>query len=192
MRTSLLSLAVAVTFGFVVADASPGASQTPQKPPAAAAQADKPPAQKTAKADEDFVKTTGQSGMVEVELAKLAQQKGQNAAVKDLAQRLEKDHTQANQQLQKIASEKTIQIDSQPSKDQAALKAKLEKLEGAAFDKAFVAAMIANHRKNITAFERCAKSGADADIKAFASSTLPTLREHLKMAEDAQKALSTS
>ncbi len=192
MKQQCLSAAVALTFGLVVAHASPAASQTPQTPPAAAPRADQAQAQKPSKADEDFVKTTGQNGMVEVELAKMAQQKAQNAAVKDLALRLEKDHTKANEALQKIASEKNIQIDAQPSKEQAELKAKLEKLEGAAFDKAFVAAMVSAHRKSITNFERIAKSGTDADIKAFASSTLPTLREHLKMAEDAQKALSTS
>jgi putative membrane protein len=191
MKRSFVSATVALAFG-LVAHASPAASQTPQTPPAPSARADQAHAQKASKADEEFVKTTGQNGMVEVELAKTAQQKAQNAAVKELAQRLEKDHTKANEALQKIATDKNIQIDTQPSKEQAALKAKLEKLEGAAFDKAFVAAMVSAHRKSITNFERIAKSGGDADIKAFASSTLPTLREHLKMAEDAQKALSTS
>jgi putative membrane protein len=49
--------------------------------------------------------------------------------------------------------------------------------------------MVTNHRANIPNFEREASRGADPDLKQFASNTVPTLKEHLEMAQKAQKSL---
>ena len=61
---------------------------------------------------------------------------------------------------------------------------KLERLDGAAFDRAYVDDQIRDHEKTIALFEREAKSGKDAELKAFAEKTLPTLKEHLSMVRD--------
>ena len=61
----------------------------------------------------------------------------------------------------------------------------MEKLEGASFDKAYVAAMVDGHKKMITVFEQASVS-KDPQIKAFAEKTLPALREHLKQSLQAQ------
>ncbi len=58
---------------------------------------------------------------------------------------------------------------------------KLSKLSGADFDKEYVAAMVADHEKDVAAFENVSKTAADADVKAFATKTLPTLKMHLEM-----------
>jgi len=42
--------------------------------------------------------------------------------------------------------------------------------------------MIDDHSKVIAAFEKEIASGSDPDVKAWASKTLPTLREHLSEA----------
>src|SRR6185295_14604917 len=63
--------------------------------------------------------------------------------------------------------------------DQKAKKEKLDKLSGAAFDKEFVNMMVTNHKANIPNFEREASRGSDPDVKQFASSIVPTLKEHL-------------
>jgi putative membrane protein len=42
--------------------------------------------------------------------------------------------------------------------------------------------MVTDHEKAVQLFSPAAKEGHDADIKAFASQTLPTLQEHLQMA----------
>jgi hypothetical protein len=67
-------------------------------------------------------------------------------------------------------------LETQPSPEQAALKAKLQGLEGSDFDKEHATAMIAAHRKNIEAFEAFVKSGSEAEIKGVATKALPTLR----------------
>jgi putative membrane protein len=53
-------------------------------------------------------------------------------------------------------------------------------------------AMVSDHVKDIAAFKMEAKSGKDAEIKAWAAKTLPTLEEHLRMARQASGGVGTS
>jgi predicted outer membrane protein len=64
---------------------------------------------------------------------------------------------------------------------------KIDTINGTDFDKEYLAIMVKDHEKNIAAFEEEAKDGEDADVKAWAEKTLPTLKEHLKMVQDAPK-----
>jgi putative membrane protein len=68
-----------------------------------------------------------------------------------------------------------------PSVSQTATKGKLEVLSGDTFDKSYIKGTIKDHEDDIKAFEKESQSGQDTDAKAFATATLPTLREHLKM-----------
>jgi len=147
---------------------------------------------KSASSDQDFAKKVAAGGMAEVELAKLAQQKAGSEDVKSLAARLEMDHMKANDELKALASKKGWDLPTAPTPQQTAKKESLEKLSGSAFDKQYVDLMVSNHRTNISAFERQASKGTDADLKEWASSTLPTLKTHLEMATKAQKALGAS
>jgi putative membrane protein len=65
----------------------------------------------------------------------------------------------------------------------------LDAKSGADFDKAFAAGMVSDHKKAVEAFEKEASDGTDADVKAFVSKTLPTLKSHLSMAEDLQNSV---
>ena len=62
----------------------------------------------------------------------------------------------------------------------------LRKLNGAAFDKAFAKPMVADHKKDIAAFQKETKS-KNQTVAGFASLTLPTLRKHLEKARSLQK-----
>jgi putative membrane protein len=62
---------------------------------------------------------------------------------------------------------------------------KLSKLQGAAFDRAYARHMVSEHKKDISKFERASNNLMDTDLKNFASKTLPNLREHLRMAQEA-------
>jgi putative membrane protein len=53
-------------------------------------------------------------------------------------------------------------------------------------------AMLADHRKDVAEFRAEASSGKDLEVKAWAAKTLPTLEEHLRLAQDASKAVGTS
>ena len=166
---------------------------TPDTPPSSAAQDATRPAAKAhgehgaAGADAAFVKKAADGGMAEVAMAKLAQEKAESAEVKAFAAKLEKDHTQANDELKQVASGKQITLPTAPSKMHQAKHDKLAKLSGAAFDKAYVAAMIEDHQRDVKEFQREASSGTDSDVKAFAAKTLPTLKDHLQQVQDLSK-----
>lgn len=49
---------------------------------------------------------------------------------------------------------------------------------GADFDKAYAEQMVKDHDKTVALFEDAAKNAVDADLKAFANKTLPTLKAH--------------
>jgi len=105
------------------------------------------------------------------------------------AAKLEKDHTAANDELKEVASKKNITLPASPSKNHQALHDKLAKLSGAEFDKAYVSAMLEDHQKDVREFARVSSASGDADVKAFATKTLPTLKDHLKQVQDLSKSI---
>jgi len=134
------------------------------------------------KSDHKFMPEAAMGGLAEVQLAQMAQQKASSQEVKDYARRLEQDHTKANEQLKTISQQRQVSLPSDIGEHQAMV-TKLNGLSGPAFDQAYMKMMVQDHRKDIKAFERESNTGMDSDLKNFASSTLPTLREHLQMAE---------
>jgi len=125
-----------------------------------------------------FAMKAGEAGMYEVKLAQLAQQKSQSAEIKDLAKRIEQDHTTANNELAAIARQKNITLPSQLSGECDEAYQAFQKLDGQAFDNAFVMCNVMNHLGAMMMFQSEARNGTDPDIKQWAARTLPTLREH--------------
>ena len=131
-----------------------------------------------------FVSEATQGGMAEVQLAGLAIARSQNPEIKNFAQRMIDDHSKANDELRPIAASKSIILPKEPGANEKALSDKLSKLSGAEFDKEYVKAMVEDHEKDVKAFQTQAQNGTDAEIKAFAAKTLPTLQEHLQMIQN--------
>ena len=137
----------------------------------------------TAMTDKTFVKKAAEGGLAEVELGQLAAQKASNEEVKKFGQRMVDDHSKANDQLKQVAAQEHINLPTEPSAKDKATKARLEKLSGEQFDRAYMRDMVKDHRTDVAEFAHEAKMGKDPAVKSFAESTLPTLREHLKLAE---------
>jgi putative membrane protein len=137
----------------------------------------------TATSDRAFVKKAAEGGLAEVELGQLATQKASSDDVKKFGQRMVDDHSKANDQLKQVAAQEHIDLPTEPSAKDKATKARLEKLSGEQFDHAYMRNMLKDHRTDVAEFAHEAKMGKDPAVKSFAESTLPTLREHLKLAE---------
>jgi putative membrane protein len=133
--------------------------------------------------DQTFVKNAAAGGMMEVELGRIAAQKASSADVKSFGQRMVTDHSKANTQLMEIASQKGVTVPKALPADMQKEMDKLSKLSGAEFDKMYMSHMLKDHHKDISEFEKEASKGADSSLKSFAQTTLPTLREHLQMAQ---------
>jgi putative membrane protein len=107
--------------------------------------------------------------------------------VKQFGQRMVDDHTNANKQLKSIAEKDNITLPTSITAKDQALKDKLSGLSGADFDRTYIQSMVKDHNKDIAEFQREASNGTNADLKGFAAQTVPTLQEHLRMAEQAEQ-----
>ena len=136
-----------------------------------------------AAADRKFVMAAAQGGLAEVELGKLAAEKGAADAVKQFGKRMADDHGKASEELKQLAQQKglTLPADLDPKHKQ--LRDRLAKLNGADFDKAYASEMVKDHKKDVAEFKREASGAKDPDLKAWAGKTLPTLEDHLKQAQ---------
>jgi len=139
--------------------------------------------------DQSFVMEAASGGMMEVELGRMAANQAGSDEVKKFGQRMVDDHSKANSELSSLAQKKNITLPTEMGKKEQASRDHLAKLNGAAFDKAYMQHMVADHAKDVRAFERESKMGTDPDIKAWAGQTLPTLQDHLKQAKEIASAV---
>ncbi len=131
--------------------------------------------------DLSFMNAAAPGGMAEVELGRLAEKKAESSEVKAFGERMVTDHSKAGKKLEALAVQKHVKLPAKLMPEQKQTMAKLSKLSGSEFDRAYVAAMVTAHEKDVAAFKAVAKNGTDADVKAFAAGTLPTLEKHLQM-----------
>lgn len=140
---------------------------------------------KLARSDESFLKQAAQNGLAEVESSKLALTKAQNMQVKSFAQQLVDDHTRAHEDLKALAQSKGVEVPTEPSIAQRAKMKLLENADAENFDRRYTEQMgVEAHKDTVKMFQKASTESRDADVKAFASKTLPKLQEHLKMAQD--------
>ena len=133
--------------------------------------------------DRAFIKMAASSGQAEIQLGKLAAERADRAEVRDFAKRLEKDHTQANLELLKILDAQRIDISRDMEPYQAAA-AESTKLRGVEFDRAYLRHMVKEHEEAVAQFAAEAKERRHPERKAYAAKVLPTLQEHLQLAQD--------
>lgn len=132
-------------------------------------------------ADMKFAMEAAMGGMEEVEMGRLAAEKGASDEVRQFGQRMVDDHSKANQELMQIASSKSMTLPTALDPKHQADMQKISALSGEAFDKAYVKMMVKDHKKDVSEFQKESMRGADTEIKDFATRTLPTLQEHLQM-----------
>lgn len=136
-----------------------------------------------ARGDRKFMETAAQDGMAEVELGKVAAQKAQSADVKAFAERMVQDHGKANSQLMQLAQAKGVNLPTALEGKHKRMLDKMSKLAPDKFDREYMDEMADEHKKDVKAFREASKDSKDADVKAFATATLPVLEEHMKLAE---------
>ena len=124
------------------------------------------------------MKDAAKGGMMEVDMGKMAQEKGKSAEVKKIGSRMVADHSKANAELMAIAKKKGVDLSKE--------KPSAHKMDEANFDKSYVDMMVKDHEKDLAAFQAEAKDGSDADVKAFASKTSEVIKKHLAMVKAAQ------
>jgi putative membrane protein len=133
--------------------------------------------------DASFLRKAGEHGLAEVELGRLAQERGMREEVKQFGARMVADHGKANEELARIASARGVEVPAAPDKKHQRDRDKLSKYTGPEFDREFMKHMVADHRKDVREFARMAKGAKDAEVKEFAARQLPVLKSHLQAAQ---------
>jgi putative membrane protein len=129
--------------------------------------------------DRKFIQDAANGGGAEVADGRVAMQRGESAEVKKIGSQMVADHSKANKELVALADKKGIAIEIN--------KAKARNFPKENFDGNYLASMETDHKADIKVFEKEASSGNDAELKAWAAKTLPTLKMHLSMVQDAMK-----
>ncbi|RZL09335.1 MAG: DUF4142 domain-containing protein [Rubrivivax sp.] len=190
MNKQSFGIRVAVTAFLLAAGAAQAQGTAHTKASAASEVAGvKVQAHKLERADVAFLKQAAQNGHAEIEGSKLALSKGTHAQVKAFAQQMVDDHTKASQELSALATDKGVELPSEPSLAQKAKLKLLAQRDGESFDRHYAESVgVAAHEDTVKLFKKAAAQAKDADVKAFATKTLPTLEQHLQHARDLKAA----
>jgi putative membrane protein len=181
----MLAIGAAVTFALAAGAAqAQGTNSNTMSKPAASSMNNNSGSQKASKAEEHFLIEGMQGDMAEVQLGKLAQQKGQSEDVKQFGQMLEQDHSQHLQQAQQEAQQLGVTPPQQVNAKQKATYERMNKLTGAQFDKQFTKHEVQDHKKDIAEYQKQAKS--KGPLAQFAQQTVPVLQKHLQAAQAAE------
>ena len=136
----------------------------------------------------DFVKQVAISDLFEIESNKLGQEKG-NAAEKEFASHMVRDHTKTSAELKELVSSGKVKAELPAALD-SAHESKLDKLKsksGKDFSSDFASMQEDAHEDAVSLFERYAKGGDNPELKSWAGKTLPALKHHLDMAKALNK-----
>jgi putative membrane protein len=136
----------------------------------------------------DFVKEAATSDMLEIQAAKIAEDKG-NAEEKKFAGQMVTDHSKTSSELREMVSGSEVMADI-PAKLDSASQKKLDQLKDAKpedFASDYDPMQVSAHKDAVSLFERYSKSGENAKLKDWAGKTLPALQHHLDMAEAMNK-----
>jgi predicted outer membrane protein len=139
--------------------------------------------------DEKILKDMAMADMAEVEGGKLAQSKSQNSDVKSFAQQMIDDHTSNLNDVKALAQARGVTLPTEPDAKHKAMAAKLEKMSGDAFDKAYMKqAGVQDHKAVHAKLMAASKKAKDAELKALVEKTEPVVAQHLKSAEQMKMA----
>ena len=141
-----------------------------------------PPPPPLAAADQAFVTAAAASDAAEIQASNLAATKAHGPRIKAFAAKMVTDHTATTQKLTTIASSKGVTLSPTLSDDQQKMEAKLQADKPRAFDHDYIVGAVAAHKDAVAVFQAEIDNGQDADLKAFATATLPTIKQHLTMA----------
>ena len=141
------------------------------------------------KDDSSFVLEAAIGGMMEVEAGNLAQQNASNQRVKDFGAMMVADHSKANGELQVFAQSRGITLPAALPADKQKHMDAMKKMTGKAFDKHYMDMMVNDHKKTVDKFKMASEKCEDAQLKSWASQTLPTLQKHTDSAQAIKKGM---
>lgn len=176
----LCTLAVAVTVSLAATSAMAQSAAGPDRAPAQAPTA--------ARADVTQAAALGTLSAVnsgEINAGRLALTQASDAATKRYAQRMIDEHTRNNQQVAKWTADASAPPARAKMEEGKKTLAMLQPMKAAAFDKAYLQAMVRDHQGALQALDTTLIPAAtDAPVASFLRTTRGHVADHLKEAQD--------
>ena len=177
---------------------SPALAQTQQRPPTQPMQSH-PGTTGTTRAEvvaaPEFARMAAMSDMFEIQSSQMAGQRAQSPQVKQFAQRMVTDHTKTTNEMKQLTQQArsgplhNMQMPSGLDQKHQALLTQLQQAQGPQFDQMYIQQQVQAHQTAVDMFRNYAQAGDNAQLKQFASQTLPTLQQHLQMAQEMQRSM---
>ena len=145
--------------------------------------------QETAPKPDAFLSKAAEGQQAEIMLGQLAVQRASSNQVKQFGTQMIEDHKKASLEIQKLSAKEGLHISTRPSDTHQEATARLSQLGGKDFDRAYIDYMLRDHTKDVKEFEQDAMRLTDPEIKQWASSALPVLKEHLQKAQSIASSL---
>lgn len=134
-----------------------------------------------------FLEDAVRGNVAEVKMGELAQQRGQSEGVREFGKMLVEDHSNALKKTAELAKDLEVIPPAQPSTEQTQKHDALARLSGEEFDRQFATAMVEAHEETIAKYEKQVQGDiGDPKVRELAEELLPTIREHLAMAQRLQ------
>lgn len=127
----------------------------------------------------DFMTTAASNGMFEVQASQLAMERSNNAQIDEYAQMMVNDHQKANDQLKQLAQQKNVMLPDSLGENMMGHMQDLRDAQANELDMTYLNKMEETHQSAVDLFESAANDIQDPEVQNFASTTLPTLQQHL-------------
>jgi putative membrane protein len=130
-------------------------------------------------AEQAFMMDAAQGGLAEVELGRLAEQRGSSAQVRDFGRMMVQQHSQANSELMAIAQRLGVSLPSSLPPSAQVAQMRLQQAQGPDFDRQYVALQAAGHLQQRVLFQFAADNAQNPELRSFAQKTLPVIERHI-------------
>lgn len=136
------------------------------------------------RASAHFMARAARAGTAEVELSRLATQRGDERDVRRFAGQMVDDHARLADELERLARREGVRLPMGLDPSHRAALNRLRRMRGDAFDRAYARQMASDHEQAVALFRDQARNGRDRDVREFAQRALDTLEHHRQMARD--------
>jgi putative membrane protein len=141
-------------------------------------------------AEKEFLTKVSQSNRAELQIAQMARERSMNPEVKGFAEMLVADHQKALEGVFGLMRKYGMRGPDTFSPEGMLQVSNLSKLSGAEFDNEFASLMVKNHQQSVKLFEEQSRVLRNPDVKDYVDTLIPTLKQHLAIAENLQFAVS--
>ena len=181
MKVIVIACATLVT---AAAEAQVGANPAGANPATPGIEATRPRPDEANSQDMLFLRLAHIGNTAEVALAKLARSRGADADVKAFADRMASEHDASLGKLRPLMQRANTPAPRDLDPEHKDIQAALGKLNGAAFDTAYIRAQVADHQKTAQLLQWQIAFGQSEPIKAYSKQTLPAVLSHLEHARN--------